>query len=652
MMPTSVAHLPAHIDTYTLTDEQLAIVDAARARKNIVVQAGAGTGKTTTMGFIAEVCAREGRRVYYTAYNKSIAEDVKASFSPCANSTATISTVHALCLRTMAGVAELQPLYAKFRRLNGEDKDKVPRNAEIVQLMRDQAPQRFYYRSLRNRKQFGSRAEYSYFTPRRLVGFALETVHNYCNSDDDEIMEHHVAIPRPLDVFAASATFDEDVAAQQAFVRLMVRTADTLWVMICDPYSNVKFDHDHYLKVVSNHYCDPFAVLGMPYDTCIMFDEAQDARPAMTRIIRRVMAQPFTQYTVVVVGDSSQAIYGSFTGAVDALPVFEDVLDNCYLGTLTYTRRFGAALERFPNDVLDTLEAPIRLRGSADVQSRCTIVPRDQERSSNLLGGPDPVVFDALVSGAAVLVRTNAQALSAAVAATERGFRVASTVDVRFIRSVVDDYFAILAGDWQRKNPALYDIKDKDDLVDLMESADEGFVDPQYREFIPLFRMLWFDGSDTVLNGVNCLVGKGQADVFITTVHKAKGQQWDTVVLYMGTRHAFPSVSALTLPTFVKEMLDSGLALTEEAEEAIAQRNACGEAVFGATWQQYLDTVAQGAPDTRVLRLHDIAREELMVLYVALTRARTNLVIAQTFYERMRWFAQWHDDVRHGEITL
>ena len=41
MMTTSVAHLPAHIDIYTLTDEQLAIVDAARARKNIVVQAGA-----------------------------------------------------------------------------------------------------------------------------------------------------------------------------------------------------------------------------------------------------------------------------------------------------------------------------------------------------------------------------------------------------------------------------------------------------------------------------------------------------------------------------------------------------------------------------------------------------------------------------------
>ena len=650
MLHGLMAHLPAHIDTYTLTDEQQAIVEAARARKNIVVQAGAGTGKTTTMGFIAEVCAREGRRVYYTAYNKSIAEDVQASFSPCANSTTKISTVHALCLRTLNAVQELQPLYAKFRRLHAPDA-QPPRNAEIVKLMRDQAPVKFYYRSLRNRKKHGARADYAYFTPRRLVGLALDVVQNYCHSDADVIGPEHVEIPRPMEVFTASATFDEDVAAQQAFVSLMVRTADTLWSMICDPNSDVLLDHDHYLKIVSNHDCDPFAALGMPYDTCIMFDEAQDARPAMTRIIKRVMAQPFTQYTVVVVGDSSQAIYGSFTGAVDALPVFEEVLDNCYVGTLTYTRRFGEKLTELPNTVLDVLDAPIRLRGSTEMDSKYYFAPPEDE-DEELNGSADHAVLKYLTPGCAVLVRTNAQALVAAREAARRGFSVASTVDVSFIRTVVDDYYSIMTGDWSRKNPALYDIKDAQDLADLMDSADEGFVDPQYREFIALFRMIQYGGTDAVLDGINCLSEKANADVFVSTVHKAKGQQWNNVVLFMGTKFVFPNTGALVLPGCVQNMLENDLELTEKAREAIDERNACGEFLFGYTWQKYLDTVVVGKPDSRVLELSFHVREELMVLYVAMTRPRQELVVAASFYKRMLSFLQWWEKVCSGEIVL
>ena len=650
MLYSLAADLPAHIDTYTLTNEQEGIVTAARERKNIVVQAGAGTGKTTTMGFIAEVCAREGRRVYYTAYNKSIAEDVQASFSPCANSTTKISTVHALCLRTLNAVEELRPLYAKFRRLHSPDA-QVPRNAEIVKLMRDQAPAKFYYRSLRNRKKHGARSDYAYFTPRRLVGLALDVVQNYCHSDAEVIGPEHVEIPRPMEVFSSSATFDEDVATQQAFVALMVRTADTLWSMICDPEVDVLLDHDHYLKIVSNHDCDPFAALGMPYDTCIMFDEAQDARPAMTRIIKRVMAQPFTQYTVVVVGDSSQAIYGSFTGAVDALPVFEDVLDNCYVGTLTYTRRFGELLTEIPNMVLDVLDAPIRLRGSAEMDSEYLFVlPHEEDEELN--GAADMAVLDHLSVGCAVLVRTNAQALMAANEAAKKGFSVASTVDVSFIRSVVDDYYAIMTGDWSRKNAALYDIKDAQDLADLMDSVDEGFVDPQYREFIALFRMIQYGGTEAVLNGINCLSDKADADVFVTTVHKAKGQQWDDVVLFMGTRFVFPNVEALSLPEYVQKMIDNDVKLTEQAQEAIDARHECGEYLFGATWQKYLDTVVVGEPDTTVLDLSFHVREELMVLYVALTRPRQQMVLAESFHGRMLLFLQWWEKVRNGEVVV
>ena len=164
--------------------------------------------------------------------------------------------------------------------------------------------------------------------------------------------------------------------------------------------------------------------------------------------------------------------------------------------------------------------------------------------------------------------------------------------------------------------------------------------------------MIQYGGTEAVLNGINCLSEKANADVFVTTVHKAKGQQWDKVVLFMGTRFVFPNTSALVLPGYVQNMLENDLELTEQAREAIDERNTCGEFLFGYTWQKYLDTAVVGEPDSTVLELSFHVREELMVLYVAMTRPRQELVVAASFYKRMLLFLQWWGRVRNGEIVL
>ena len=92
--------------------------------------------------------------------------------------------------------------------------------------------------------------------------------------------------------------------------------------------------------------------------------------------------------------------------------------------------------------------------------------------------------------------------------------------------------------------------------------------------------------------------------------------------------------------------------MTEQAQEAIDTRHECGEYLFGATWQKYLDTVVVGEPDTTVLDLSFHVREELMVLYVALTRPRQQIVLAESFHGRMLVFLQWWEKVRNGEIVL
>src|SRR6516225_8095891 len=59
------------------TAEQQAIIDAAISGGNLVIQAGAGTGKTSTLEMIARVLTK---KAIYIAYNKSIATEAATRF--------------------------------------------------------------------------------------------------------------------------------------------------------------------------------------------------------------------------------------------------------------------------------------------------------------------------------------------------------------------------------------------------------------------------------------------------------------------------------------------------------------------------------------------------------------------------------------------
>ena len=59
------------------TDEQQAAADAFHAGDHLALQAGAGTGKTTTLALLAHATPRRGR---YLAYNRAIAQDAAARF--------------------------------------------------------------------------------------------------------------------------------------------------------------------------------------------------------------------------------------------------------------------------------------------------------------------------------------------------------------------------------------------------------------------------------------------------------------------------------------------------------------------------------------------------------------------------------------------
>jgi superfamily II DNA or RNA helicase len=59
------------------TDEQTAAADAFNAGQHLALQAGAGTGKTTTLTLLARTTKGRGR---YLAYNRAIAQDARTRF--------------------------------------------------------------------------------------------------------------------------------------------------------------------------------------------------------------------------------------------------------------------------------------------------------------------------------------------------------------------------------------------------------------------------------------------------------------------------------------------------------------------------------------------------------------------------------------------
>lgn len=96
------------------TEEQQAIIDAAANGMNLVVQAGADTGRTTTLQYIVAAVLKP---TVYVAFNKTTADEARSKFAPHVRS----STIQALAFNAIGK--------RHARRLNGP---RLPGRASAV----------------------------------------------------------------------------------------------------------------------------------------------------------------------------------------------------------------------------------------------------------------------------------------------------------------------------------------------------------------------------------------------------------------------------------------------------------------------------------------------------------------------------------------
>ncbi|MFD4944672.1 UvrD-helicase domain-containing protein [Streptomyces sp. NPDC058409] len=289
------------------TDEQTAAADAFHAGDHLALQAGAGTGKTSTLAFLAHHTRRRGR---YLAYNKAIAQDAAARFP----STVTCKTAHALAY------AATGHHYA--RRLN------APRRP---------AWQTGQALGITKTIRIGERD----LSPKALSYATLRTVTSFCHSAAPTITHRHVPRLRGLE--------DPDLHTQLA--KHVVPFARRAWRDLQHTDDGaVRFDHDHYLKI--------WALTQPKISTdFLLLDEAQDTNP----VVEEVFLNQRSHAQLVMVGDSAQAIY-QWRGARDVMTTFH--------GTrlaLSKSFRFGPHLAAEANRWLTIADAPLRLEGTETV---------------------------------------------------------------------------------------------------------------------------------------------------------------------------------------------------------------------------------------------------------------------------------------------
>ena len=331
--------------SFAPTAEQAAIADAYLTGDDLCIEAGAGTGKTSTLKMLA--AAGDPQPGVYLAFNRAIAEDAARAFPR-----------HIEC-RTAHGFA-FQAVGKRYAHRLRSPRMPAWKTAQTLGI----------------RQSLGLTRDTAPLSPTQQARLALAAVGRFCRSADREIGPQHVAKVPGLD----------EPATHRALQQAILPWARRAWDDIQHVDGRLRFEHNHYLKLwgLTNPRLDVDVV---------MFDEAQDANPVISAIVD---AQTDSQR--VIVGDRCQAIYG-WNGAVDAMARFAG--KRLYL---SQSWRFGQAVADEANKWLSILNADLRLTGNPNLASRVGLVPEPHAILCRSNAGVFNRAVDALQEGRRVAI--------------------------------------------------------------------------------------------------------------------------------------------------------------------------------------------------------------------------------------------------------
>ncbi|MBY8846672.1 UvrD-helicase domain-containing protein [Streptomyces sp. SP2-10] len=311
---------------------------------------------------------------------------------------------------------------------------------------------------------------------RVLSNALLRTVTHFCHTADTQIIHRHVPKLRGL----------EDQDQHHELATHIVPVARKAWADLQGPDDGcVRFEHDHYLKI--------WALTQPKIDAdYLLLDEAQDTNP----VVEEVFLAQRDHAQLVMVGDSAQAIY-QWRGAKDVMASF----DGSQL-TLSQSFRFGPHLAEEANRWLHLAHAPIRLTGTPTV----------------------PTELGPVTNPDAVLCRTNVGAMAHVMTLMAAGHQVALAGGGESLQALAQAARDLKEGR-RTHHPELVLFPCWGDLQDYAAH------DPAGRDLQPLVNLVDTHGTDAILAAVNQLTPESDAQVTVSTAHKAKGREWPQVLI-------------------------------------------------------------------------------------------------------------------------
>src|SRR5213075_891078 len=303
----------------------------------------------------------------------------------------------------------------------------------------------------------------------------LNTVAQFEQSADDTLEYKHVRLNEHIAVDLCS-----DIE------KTVLKTARRLWAERIDMSCNTLATHDTYLKLFQLSK-NPMAAYQV-----VMLDESQDTNACVLDIFHTAQAN-----FKVLVGDPYQQIY-AWRGSVNAMAQVE-----AREAFLTESFRFG-------QDIADVANKILSMYGQADFslvgRARTRIVPREE-----------------IIGTQTCLFRTNAGLLDLALYFIPQGIAVELNTDVKDLIKLIESAIALQAGLLNGvKHPTLIPFSS---WAEVKESAKET------PELARIVRIADEYKLPNVLDILKAYRKPTYPSVILTTAHKAKGLEFDNVLL-------------------------------------------------------------------------------------------------------------------------
>jgi hypothetical protein len=312
---------------------------------------------------------------------------------------------------------------------------------------------------------------------RSLAYLIKDTIRRFAYSTAESPNE--ATVPRPPSYLTMR---DDAWGVLEKYVR---HYACLVWDRMCNASDAIPLGHDGYLKLWA---------LSRPtiLADVILLDEAQDTNPVVLQVVEDQAARS----KLVFVGDRHQQIY-EWRGAVNAMEKIETP-DESFL---TKSFRFGPAIADAASNILQHLGEHRPIVGNESVPSRV---------------GPAP-------DASAILCRTNAAAIAELIDALDQGRKPYLVGETDALIRLIQGVQKLKLGE-QTDVPELIGFLNWNEVLELVKAGEAEHL----RTLVALVesrsekQMLWALGQT---------VSEAEANVTISTAHKAKGLEWRSVRL-------------------------------------------------------------------------------------------------------------------------